>query len=406
MGNEERIDGNTKNYQLDAYNTIDEDYFQNQLKNELMMYKIQNQSLLLQNQTLATEKDKLEKSLNAYKNNPAIVGTVSEIIHNKQKAVIKTSNGMTFYVNVPENFLSKLNVEDRVILAQNNLAMLDTLLPEKDTRAIAFEINEKPKITLKQIGGLEHTILEIEETVILPMTSPELFRKFNIDSPKGILLYGPPGTGKTMLAKAIANKTKSTFINLSGSELVHKFIGEGAKVVKDLFKIAKEKAPTIIFIDEIDAVASYRLDAGTGADREVNRTMTQLLVEMDGFNENDNIKVIAATNRIDILDKAILRPGRFDRTIEVGLPNSKARKEIFKIYLEKIPTEKINLNKIVELSKNTSGADIKLICKEAAIFAIREKSEKVNEKHLEKAIRKLTKTEEQKTEEKEVKIYR
>jgi proteasome regulatory subunit len=395
---------NKKDY-LNAYDNIDNDAYYSQIRTELNVLKMQAQTLQIQNQTLNLEKEKLEKILNNYKNSPAIVGTISEIFLEKMKAVIRAHNGMVFYVNVPENYLGKINVEDRVVLAQNNLAILDTLPPEKDYRAIAFEINEKPKQNLKDIGGLKKVINEVEETVILPMTKPELFKKFNIDSPKGILLHGPPGTGKTMIAKAIANKTKSTFISLSGSELVHKFIGEGAKVVKDLFKLAKEKSPTIIFIDELDSVAAYRLDSSTGADREVNRTMTQLLVEMDGFHDSDKIKIIAATNRLDILDKAILRPGRFDRIIEVGLPEANERKEIFKIYLEKLPLGKINLEEIVEKTNTASGADIKLICKEAAIFAIRKQKTKVTQEELMEAVNKILIKDKVEEKQKEVNNY-
>jgi len=206
-----------------------------------------------------------------------------------------------------------------------------------------------------------------------------------------------------MIAKAIASKTNSTFISLSGSELVHKYIGEGAKVVKDLFKLAKEKSPTVIFIDEIDSVAGYRMENTTGADREVNRTMTQLLVEMDGFKESDNIKVIAATNRIDILDKAVLRPGRFDRIVEIYPPRTEDRKDIFNIYLQKVPMQKLDFEEIIEKTEGASGAEIKLICKEAAIFAIRENKNKVTQKNMLDAINKILK---KNVKEEQKRIYR
>ena len=210
--------------------------------------KIQNESLTIQNQKLTLENQRLEKTINMYKNIPAIIGNVSEIFLDKMKVVVRTNNGMTFFVNIPEKFVKDIQIDSRVVLAQNNLSMLDVLNLEKDYRAQAFEINEKPKINFKDIGGLKDILQEVEETVILPLTKPELFTKFGIDSPKGILLYGPPGTGKTLLVKAIASKTKSTMNSLNGSELVHKFIGEGSKVVKDLFKIAKKKSTTKIFI--------------------------------------------------------------------------------------------------------------------------------------------------------------
>ncbi len=378
---------------LNIYDNLDNQNYSEQIKNEIQLLKIQNENLSIQNQNLILENERLEKTIGMYKNTPAIIGSVSEIFLDKMKVVIRTNNGMIFFVNLPERFLKEIQIESRVVLAQNNLAMLDVLSPEKDYRAQAFEINEKPKISFKEVGGLKKVILEVEETVILPLTKPELFIKFGIDSPKGILLYGPPGTGKTMLVKAIAQKTKSTMISLNGSELVHKFIGEGAKVVKDLFKIAKEKAPTIIFIDELDAVASYRMDISTGADREVNRTLTQLLVEMDGFYESDQIKVIAATNRKDILDDAILRPGRFDRVIEISLPSYEDRIEIFNIYLKKIPHSNVNLKDLANKTKDCSGADIKLICKEAAMFAIRKNLNKITQLELNEAINKIKKPE-------------
>lgn len=399
MSGSENYSNDKREYDLNAYNNLDSETIYEQLKTELLLSKSHAQNLIIVNQTLAMEKEKLEKHLNAFKNTPAIVGTISEIFHDKFKAVVRTNNGMVFYVNIPEQYFGKLNVDDRVVMAQSNLAILDALPPEKDYRALAFEISDKPKQNLKDIGGLKKVIREIEETIILPSTKPELFKKFGIESPKGVLLYGPPGTGKTLLAKAIASKTKSTFISLSGSELVHKFIGEGAKVVKDLFVLAKEKAPTVIFIDEIDSVCAYRLDQSTGADREVNRTMTQLLVEMDGFYESEGIKVIAATNRIDILDAAILRPGRFDRIIEVGLPDAKERKEIFDIYLNKMPLGKLNIDEIVEKTENASGAEIKLICKESAIFAIRKNNDKISQDDVLEAIEKILNNEKENKEE-------
>lgn len=399
----ERLDEKRGEFNLNVFQAIDSDNTFEQLKTELSIIKMHAQSLKLENQTLSAEKEKLEKTLTAFKNMPAIVGAISEIFIEKKRAVIRTHTGVTFYINIPETFKEKININDRVVLAQSNLAMLDVLPPEKDYRALAFEINEKPNVSLKEIGGLKEIIQEVEETVILPMTNPQIFKKFNVESPKGVLLHGPPGTGKTMIAKAIASKTNSTFISLSGSELVHKYIGEGAKVVKDLFKLAKEKSPTVIFIDEIDSVAGYRMENTTGADREVNRTMTQLLVEMDGFKESDNIKVIAATNRIDILDKAVLRPGRFDRIVEIYPPRTEDRKDIFNIYLQKVPMQKLDFEEIIEKTEGASGAEIKLICKEAAIFAIRENKNKVTQKNMLDAINKILK---KNVKEEQKRIYR
>ncbi len=218
----------------------------------------------------------------------------------------------------------------------------------------------------------------MKETVELPLKHPELFEKIGIDPPKGILLYGPPGTGKTLLAKAVANETNATFIKIVASEFVKKYIGEGARLVREVFELAKEKAPAIIFIDEIDAVAAKRLKSSTSGDREVQRTLMQLLAELDGFESRGDIGIIGATNRPDILDPALLRPGRFDRFIEVPSPNEEGRKEILKIHTSKMSlSEEADIDLLATLTDGVSGADLKAICTEAGMFAIREGRDKV-----------------------------
>ncbi|MFX0103273.1 MAG: AAA family ATPase, partial [Candidatus Hodarchaeota archaeon] len=230
------------------------------------------------------------------------------------------------------------------------------------------------------------------ETVELPLTSPELFEKVGITPPKGVLLFGPPGTGKTLLARAVARETQATFIRIIGSELVQKFIGEGARLVREIFSMAKEKENAIIFIDELDAIGSKRLEVATSGDREVQRTLMQLLSELDGFSPRGNIRIIGATNRPDILDPALLRPGRFDRLIEFGEPTTEERKEIFLIHMRPMSvtpevTEKIN--KLVQITEKSTGADIKAICTEAGMFALRERRSKVTFKDFEKAANKV-----------------
>ncbi len=379
-----------KDFDLD-YSTL----HTNTLLEQLNILRSEINVLRAQNNTLRVEKQKMEKALDDFKNNPAIIGVVSEVFENG-KAIVRGYNGVVFYIQIPNKFIGKIKPEDRLALAQNNLAILEVISAEKDYRASALELTSKPQVDFKQVGGLKDVILEIDETVSLPLTKPELFTKFGIDSPKAVLLYGPPGTGKTMLAKAVAQKANATFISLSGSELIHKFIGEGAKIVKDLFTIAREKAPSIIFIDEIDAVASYRMDISNGADREVHRTMMQLLVEMDGFRNNELVKVIGATNRIDILDEAILRPGRFDRIIKVPLPNEQGRTEIFKIHTKNVPLSKnIKINELAKLTEGTSGAQIESICREAAIFAIRSEKKVVELQDFKDAIAKVIKQNEE-----------
>ncbi|TFF87598.1 MAG: AAA family ATPase [Promethearchaeota archaeon] len=224
--------------------------------------------------------------------------------------------------------------------------------------------------------GLEDQIQEVRETVELPLLKPDLFKKVGISPPKGVLLHGPPGTGKTLVAKAVAHETQATFIRVIGSELVQKFIGEGARFVREVFELARKKAPTLIFIDELDAVAAERLDEATSGDREVQRTLMQLLNELDGFDNRGDVKFIGATNRIDILDTALLRPGRFDRIVEFPYPNEVAREAIFKIHMRRLNVKKdINIRNLIELTDGASGADIRAICTEAGMFAIRKDSE-------------------------------
>ncbi|MCL2334193.1 MAG: AAA family ATPase, partial [Candidatus Methanoplasma sp.] len=243
------------------------------------------------------------------------------------------------------------------------------------------EIVEKPDISYEDIGGLAKQMLELREAVEDPLLRPELYAKVGIEPPKGVLLVGPPGTGKTLMAKAVANATNATFIRFVGSELVQKYIGEGARLVRELFELAREKAPSIIFIDELDSVGAKRMDVATSGDREVQRTLMQLLAELDGFTPTSDVKIIGATNRPDILDDALLRPGRFDRIIEIGLPDVEGRTQIFKIHMSHMSIDKaINPRKLAEVTDTASGAEIKSICTEAGMLAIRDGRDTVTER--------------------------
>jgi proteasome regulatory subunit len=240
------------------------------------------------------------------------------------------------------------------------------------------EIIDKPDLTYDDIGGLKQQMMELREAVEDPLLRPDLYAKVGIDPPKGVLLVGPPGTGKTLMAKAVANATEATFIRLVGSELVQKYIGEGARLVRELFDLAKEKAPSIIFIDELDSVGAKRLDVATSGDREVQRTLMQLLAELDGFTPTSNIKIIGATNRPDILDDALLRPGRFDRIIEIGLPDMEGREEIFRIHVSGMNTDDdVIVRTLADITEGSSGAEIKSICTEAGMLAIRDNRDTV-----------------------------
>ncbi|HEY9246200.1 MAG TPA: AAA family ATPase, partial [Candidatus Methanoperedens sp.] len=230
----------------------------------------------------------------------------------------------------------------------------------------------------------------IRETVEMPLTRPEVFERIGIEPPKGVLLYGPPGTGKTLLAKAVANETKATFIRIVGSELVQKYIGEGARLVRDLFKMAKEKAPSIIFIDELDSIGAKRLDTATSGDREVQRTLMQLLSEMDGFNVRGDVRIIAATNRPDILDPALLRPGRFDRFISIPVPGKEARAIILKIHSRRMKlSDDVDFDELASLTEGANGSDLKAIAMEGGMFAVREERYSVRMDDLLKATKKM-----------------
>ncbi len=361
------------------------------LEDELLSVEERLKILELENRMLQQEAEDLQRQLAAarseldkLKKPPLIVATVQEKI-GEERAVVKSPTGMTVLIDVPR----EIKAGDRLLLNQHTLAYVGKLPPEKNSLALGAEVIEKPKVSFKDIGGLDEQIREIREAIELPLLKPELFKKVGIVPPKGVLLYGPPGCGKTMLAKAVANETNATFIRLVGSELVKKFIGEGARLVKDVFALAREKAPSILFIDEIDAVAAKRLEETTGGDREVNRTLMQLLAELDGFDELENVRIIGATNRMDILDPALIRPGRFDRLIEIPAPDEKAREEIFRIHMKGMNVRGVDPKWLAKQSDGAIGSEIKAICTEAGMFAIREGKDTVTRKHFKMALDKV-----------------
>ncbi|MHA1303985.1 MAG: proteasome-activating nucleotidase [Candidatus Heimdallarchaeaceae archaeon] len=339
---------------------------------------------------LQREVNNLRAELERLRTPPLFMGYVVEVI-GENKAVVRSTTGPNLIVSISRRInKDNLKPQARVALNQRTFAIIDVLPPTQDPLVRKMELIERPKETYSDIGGLNSQIQEIKEAVELPLLKPELFEKVGIEPPKGVLLHGPPGTGKTLLAKAVAHETQAAFIRLIGSELVQKFIGEGARLVREIFEFARENSPSILFIDELDAIGSRRLDLATSGDREVQRTLMQLLSELDGFNPRGDVKVIAATNRLDIIDPALLRPGRFDRLIEIPIPNEESRRAIFKIHIKGMNiSDTVDIDYLVQMTDGTSGADIRNVTMEAGMFAIRNNRDYVTNSDFIEAIKKL-----------------
>jgi len=378
------------------------------LENDIRVMKQEHQRLTHEKSNMGK---RIDENLEKIENNrqlPYLVGNVVELldmdptseeaedganvdldaVRKGKSAVIKTSTRQTIFLPLiglvdPE----KLRPGDLIGVNKDSYLVLDTLPAEYDSRVKAMEVDEKPTETYTDIGGLDKQIEELVEAVVWPMKEAERFKKLGIKPPKGALMYGPPGTGKTLLARACAAQTNATFLKLAGPQLVQMFIGDGAKLVRDCFALAKEKAPAIIFIDELDAVGTKRFDSEKSGDREVQRTMLELLNQLDGFSSDDRVKVLAATNRVDVLDPALLRSGRLDRKIEFPLPNEEARASILKIHSRKMTVEEgVNWQELARSTDEFGGATLKAVCVEAGMIALRSGKVKVGHEHYVDAI--------------------
>ncbi|KAL7665030.1 AAA+ ATPase domain-containing protein [[Candida] zeylanoides] len=361
------------------------------LDNDIKVMRSESQRLTHEKTTMLERiKDNQEK-INNNKQLPYLVGNVVELLDLDaeeqsgasvdedaarvgRSAVIKTSTRQTIFLPliglVDE---SQLKPNDLIGVNKDSYLILDTLPSEYDSRVKAMEVDEKPTEDYSDIGGLDKQIEELIEAVVLPMKQADKFKTLGIKPPKGALMYGPPGTGKTLLARACAAQSGATFLKLAAPQLVQMFIGDGAKLVRDAFALAKEKAPTIIFIDELDAIGTKRFDSDKSGDREVQRTMLELLNQLDGFGSDDRVKVLAATNRVDTLDPALLRSGRLDRKIEFPLPSEEARESVLKIHARKLNCDNnsVNWRELARSTDEFNGAQLKAVTVEAGMIALR-----------------------------------
>ncbi len=363
------------------------------IKKDFLLLSEKAQQLLTDKIFLENECSRLKKRANRLEEElsnlhapPFVVGHLQDTVNDN--AIVRSSNGTVFLVSINKHIeKNKLIPGARVALNQDNLSIIDVLNDAWDPLVSSAEIIESPDISFNDIGGLSEQIKQIRQAIELPIENPAAFDKFGIESPKGVLLAGPPGTGKTLLAKAVASSTNATFLGIVGSELAQKYIGEGGRMVRELFDLASQKAPSIIFIDEIDSIGSKRLDSTTSGDREVQRTLMQLLAEMDGFESVKNVKIIAATNRPELLDVALLRSGRFDRIVTLPLPDKNARESILNVHTKNTPLSKnVDLNFISNKTDGFSGAELKSVIVEAAMSAISDNRNKVNKTDIVKSI--------------------
>ncbi|PRT53859.1 26S protease regulatory subunit 4 [Wickerhamiella sorbophila] len=347
------------------------------IKDHLLLEEefVQNQERLRPTEDkIADERQKVDEM----RGSPMTVGTLEELVDDDH-AIVSTSTGPEYYVSI-RSFVDKDPLEPgcTVLLHQKSVSVVGTLQDDADPMVSVMKIDKAPTESYSDIGGLEQQIQEIKEAVELPLTHPELYEEMGIKPPKGVILYGAPGTGKTLLAKAVANQTSASFLRIVGSELIQKYLGDGPRLCRQIFQIAGENAPSIVFIDEIDAIGSKRYESTSGGEREIQRTMLELLNQLDGFDDRGDVKVIMATNKMESLDPALIRPGRIDRKILFENPDSVTKRKILSIHTSKMSlAEDVDLDEIVTSKDDLSGADIKAICTEAGLLALRERRMKV-----------------------------
>ena len=359
-----------------AYDELDSDdmYVKyKKLQQQLEFLEVQEEYIKDEMRNLRKEYIHAQEEVKRIQSVPLVIGQFLEAV-DQNTGIVGSTTGSNYYVRI----LSTLDREllkpsASVALHKHSNALVDVLPPEADSSISMLGADEKPDVSYADIGGMDMQKQEMREAVELPLSHFDLYKQIGIDPPRGVLMYGPPGCCKTMLAKAVAHHTTASFIRVVGSEFVQKYLGEGPRMVRDVFRLAKENSPAIIFIDEIDAIATKRFDAQTGADREVQRILLELLNQMDGFDQTTNVKVIMATNRQDTLDPALLRPGRLDRKIEFPLPDRRQKRLIFSTITAKMNlSDEVDLEDYVARPDRISGADINAICQEAGMHAVRE----------------------------------
>uniref|UniRef100_A0A1D1Y9G7 26S proteasome regulatory subunit 6B homolog n=1 Tax=Anthurium amnicola TaxID=1678845 RepID=A0A1D1Y9G7_9ARAE len=355
------------------------------LQRHLEFLELQEEYIKDEQKNLKRELIRAQEEVKRIQSVPLVIGQFLEPI-DQHTGIVGSTTGSNYVVRILSTIDRELlKPSSSVALHRHSNSLVDVLPPEADSSIAMLGSDEKPDVTYSDVGGLDIQKQEIREAVELPLTHFDLYRQIGIDPPRGVLLYGPPGTGKTMLVKAVAHHTTASFIRVVGSEFVQKYLGEGPRMVRDVFRLARENSPSIIFIDEIDAIATKRFDAQTGADREVQRILLELLNQMDGFDQTSNVKVIMATNRADTLDPALLRPGRLDRKIEFPTPDRRQKRLIFSTITSSMNlSEEVDLEDFVSRPDKLSGAEIHAICQEAGMQAVRKNRYVILNKDIEK----------------------